>query len=438
MQREGGLRTTGGIPVIVESSPALPLVSVVVALRGGATWDPPGKEGLCRLAARLMRRTAGGRAAQELEEHVDDLGATFGADINHTTLSMTGTVIRRNLSPFLDLVSDAIARPGFAADELDRLKRETAAELVEARDNDSTLVRRWFRRKIFDDHPYTRPVSGTVLTTERITREDVVAYQRKAFVRSNAVFCFSGAIETEEALQAAEKLEAALADGPPQPDSVGEPTCPAGRRLLFVDKPDRSQTQILIGGLGTHPADPDHTALIVANTIFGGTFTARMTREIRSKRGWSYGAYSSLPYDRHRRPFSLWTFPKATDAAPCIELQLAMLQEWWNDGVTDDEVAWAKGYLTRSHAFAIDTAGKRAAQVLETELYGLAPDYHSGYLARLQAVTARSASDAVRQRVAPSNLLVAVVGTESDIGGAVRNSIDGLGTAELVRFDEDA
>ena len=63
-----------------------------------------------------------------------------------------------------------------------------------------------------------------------------------------------------------------------------------GRHLVFVDKPDRTQTQILIGGLGTSAHDADHVPLIVANAVFGGTFTSRLMQEVRSKRGWSYGA----------------------------------------------------------------------------------------------------------------------------------------------------
>ena len=146
---------------------------------------------------------------------------------------------------------------------------------------------------------------------------------------------------------------------------VPEPTLRPGRHLVLVDKPERTQTQILIGCLGTHAHDEDHVALHVGNTIFGGTFTARLMNEVRSKRGWSYGAYSSLPYDRHRRGFSLWTFPKASDAAACITLELDLLAKWWKDGVTPKELAWAKRYLVRSHAFAIDTAGKRVGQMLD-------------------------------------------------------------------------
>ena len=212
---------------------------------------------------------------------------------------------------------------------------------------------------------------------------------------------------------------------------------PPGRRLVLVDKPERTQTQILIGGLGTHPTDPDHTALLVGNTIFGGTVTARLTEEVRSKRGWSYGAYSSLPFDRRRQAFSMWTFPKAEDAAPCIALELEMLKAFRERGVTKKELAWAKRYLVRSHAFAVDTAAKRVGLALDSVLYDLPPGYYENYLARVRAVTLDDVNAALRARIPERDLLIVVVGTAADIRDAVERAIPELSHTEVVRFDAD-
>jgi zinc protease len=204
---------------------------------------------------------------------------------------------------------------------------------------------------------------------------------------------------------------------------------------VLVDKPERTQTQILIGGQGTHPRDTDHTALMVGNTIFGGTFTARMTQEVRSKRGWSYGAYSSLPVDRRRQAFSMWTFPKAEDAGPCIALQLEMLHELRERGVTKKELSWAKRYLTRSHAFAVDTPAKRVGLQLDAKLYDLPEGYYERYLERVAATTLDEVNDALRTRLPEQDLLVVVVGTAADIRSAVETAIPELSETEVVRFD---
>jgi len=424
--------------LLVETSRALPLVSISVALRTGAIEDPAGKEGLSRITARLMRRTGGGLAPQQLDTRIDTLGGSLGAEISQSTLTFHGAVIRRSLDAFVDLYTDILTRPGFSADELARLQRETEGELVELRDNDRALARRWFRRKLFDGHSYGRSVSGTLDTVRGLGREDVQALYRHMFCPENLVFAFAGDIEAGVAEAVAVRVTSALGAGERRLDTLPDPTVLPGRRLVIVDKPERAQTQIMIGGLGTDPHDEDHLALHVANTVFGGTLTARMTEEIRSKRGWSYGAYSSLPYDRHRRGFSMWTFPKASDAAACVALELEMLAKWRDKGITKRELSWAKRYLSRSHAFALDTASKRVGLALDEELYELPPGYHSEYVERVGAITLDEANQAVRRRIPSDDLLIVVVGTASEIGDAVREAVPDLASTEIVPFDRDA
>ena len=429
------LQDAGGAAVLLETSRALPLVSISIGLKTGALIDPPGKDGSTRLLSRLMRRTAGGLEAQVIDTRIDSLGGSLGADVAHSTMVFQGTVISRNLNAFVDLLVDVLARPGLAADELERLQRETLAELKDSLDDDRGIARRFFRRRFFGSHPYGRSVSGTAKTIPEIGSADVLAVFRQSFVRDNLVFAFSGDLDAPRASQIAQRISDALPDGPAPIDSTPEPVVVPGRRLVIVDKPDRTQTQILIGCLGSNTRDEDHVALLVANTIFGGTFTARLTQEVRSKRGWSYGAYSNLPIDRQRQSFSMWTFPKADDAGPCLKLELELLHELREKGVTKQELSWAKRYLVRSHCFAIDTAAKRVGLALDQALYGLPEDYYSRYLERVQAVTLEQANASVLNRLSDENLLITVVGTESVIGTSVREAVHNLASTEVVAFD---
>ena len=429
------LEDAGGAAVLLETSRALPLVSISIGLKTGALIDAPGKEGSTRLLSRLMRRTAGGLEAQVIDTRIDSLGASLGADVAHSTMAFQATVISRSLDAFVDLLVDVLARPGLAAVELERLQRETLAELKDSLDDDRGIARRFFRRRFFGSHPYGRSVSGTPKTIPNITPADVQSVFQRSFVRDNLVFAFSGDLDAARASRIAQRISDALPNGPAPTDDTPEPVAVPGRRLVIVDKPDRTQTQILIGCLGSHTRDDDHVALLVGNTIFGGTFTARMTQEVRSKRGWSYGAYSNVPFDRRRQSFSMWTFPKADDAGPCLKLELDMLHELREKGVTKAELSWAKRYLVRSHCFAIDTAAKRVGLELDRTLYDLPEDYYARYLERVQAVTLEQANESVRNRLSDEDLLVTVVGTESVIGASVRDSVANLASSEVVAFD---
>jgi zinc protease len=209
----------------------------------------------------------------------------------------------------------------------------------------------------------------------------------------------------------------------------------SGRRLLVVDKPERTQTQILVATMGTSPLDDDHVPLVVANAVFGGTFTSRLMKEVRSKRGWSYGASTRLGVDRRRQGWVMWMFPSAQDCAPCLKLALDLLETWVDRGVTPREVAFIQRYLVRSHAFDVDTAPKRLHQALDVELLALPRDYFSGWTAKVSAVTPESATAAVKNRIRPENLLSVVVGTAAQVNDPLKTAVRGLVESSVVPFD---
>ncbi|MGC4065382.1 MAG: pitrilysin family protein [Polyangiaceae bacterium] len=427
----------GGVPLFVETSHALPLVNVIVARKTGAVLDPLGHEGITRLLSRLSRRTAGGRPLQTIEETLDRLGASLGTDAGYSSTSLSGTVISRSLEPFIELVADAMGRPSLDVTEFERLKRETRAEIIEGLDNDRALAHRALRRTMYPNHPYARSASGTIASIARIEHEAVRAYDAQVRRRDSLVIGMSGSIDLAEARRHVERILEAIPTGLAPHIEISDPIVPEGRRLVIVDKPERAQTQILIGLSGTKPTDPDQTALHVAITVFGGTFSSRLMQEIRVARGWSYGAYASLPIDRHRQMLSLWTFPSKEDAASCGKLQIELLEKLVADGITEDELDFAKKSLVRSHAFSIDTAAKRLGLAIDIAVLGLPEDYYDQYEERVAAVTLDEANAALRTRLDPSRLVFSVVGSADELKPRLLDAIPSISSVDVIPFDSE-
>lgn len=422
-------------PVFVEQSAALPIVSVAVSFRSGAAHDPEGKEGLARVAARMLRRGAEGWSSQKVEETVDALGGDLAADVGVSALTLHFDVIRRSLEPMVDLVTTLLSRPTFDEDELARLLRESEAEIVEARDNDVVLVGRAFRRALFAGHPYGRRTSGYLGSLRTLDRADVRGFYERHLCRANAAVIVSGDVTEDEGRVVAERLLSGLPEGAEVSDPVPEPVQREGRHLVFVDKPSRTQAQMIMGSLGTRAHDPDHMPFVVANTVFGGVFSSRLMQEIRVKRGWSYGASARLGLDRRREAFSMWTAPSAADAPACLSHELGLLEAFCEGGVTEDELEFVKRFLLRSHAFDIDTARKRAHQWLEAVLCELPPGYHERYTRDVAAVTREAANAAVKARLSPKDLVISVVGTHAEIGAKIEAAIPDLAGVTVQPFD---
>jgi zinc protease len=427
----------GSVLTLLESSHDVPLVSIVLALRCGSAIDPIGKSGLARIAMRMLRRGCEGLTSEQIDFRIDALGAEMAVDTSHSTVAIHVQVIARNLDPLVELLAKLLATPTFPENELARLKRESAAEIIEARDSDRVIAQKAMQRTLFAGHPYGRSSGGTTESVGAIARDDVTGFYKRYVVRQNIVIGIAGDVTADRAPLVAAKLVAGLPEGKATDDTVPEPTMRSGRHLLVVDKPERTQTQILVATLGTSPHDDDHVPLIVGNAVFGGTFTSRLMKEIRSKRGWSYGASARTGVDRRRQSWVMWTFPSAEDAAPCLTLSLELLDAWIRGGVTPREIAFIQRYLVRSHAFEIDTATKRLHQGLDVECLSLPADYFSGWIDHVHAVTPESAAAAISHRIDPSNLLVVVVGTASQVLEPLRAAVPGLTEATVVPFDAE-
>jgi zinc protease len=380
-----------------------------------------------------LRAFREGADARKIEETLDTIGAESAEETTHASVSIGAQGIVRNVDALVDLLSRIIGAPTFSDDERTRLIREMDAELVDLRDDDRSLAERALRGAVFGDHIYGRITTRESLAN--ITRDDVRGFHAKHFTKKNIAIAFAGDLTADRARALAEKLVSRLPVGEAIPDPTPEPTEQTGRRLFFIDKPERSQTQIFIGGLGTSATDADHIPLIAADSVLGGSFTSRLMREVRSKRGWSYGASSRLDVARRRHQFVAHTFPASNDAAPCIALELDLIEKFAANGITARELSFIKKFLTRSYAFEIDTATKRVHQDLDIEIMNFPADYHSGYVDQIKAVDLDAANAAIKNRIHPENLAVVMVGTAAQILEKVQAAIPNLASTKVIPFD---
>ncbi|MEZ4394987.1 MAG: pitrilysin family protein [Polyangiales bacterium] len=425
------------VTTFVETSTDLPLVDLYFITRTGSSHDPAGREGALNLALRTLRRGTRTRTAVEIDAQLDRAGAELSTSCDASSSMLHLTVIRRNLEAALELFAEILTEALLPPEELAQVAREVRADLIDSRDDDRTLAGRFFRRTLFAGHPYGRPSAGTADRVGSLTRDDALLAWRQASRRDNVIIAANGDITEGELRRFAERVSAGLPSEAPLSQEIPAPRAPRGRNLVLVDKPERTQTQIYIGSLGTHARDRDHHALVLGNTIFGGTFSARLMREIRSKRGWSYGASSRLGRDRAREAWSMWTFPAAADAPACVATQLELLSRLIERGVNARELSFARSYLSRGYAFETDTPGKRLWQRIEVDLLDLPDGYYTRYLDKLRAVTLDEVNASLRRRLSSDDLVLSVVCTASEIRGDLERAVTGLKSSRVVPFDTD-
>jgi zinc protease len=427
--------TRAGSLVLTERSSALPIVGISLSARTGSLLDPEGKEGLSRMMTRAMRMGTGKLRARALEERLDELGAQLSLSCAQSYLHFGGMVVAHNLDAFVELLASVLLEPAFRPADVRHVQREMSAELVAMCDEDRTLCSRHFRRYAFGAHPYARPRSGTRASIAAIAHRDVIAQHARHVRARNLVISVWGDFEPRALRRLLDRCFGGLPRGAAPAMPLPEPVLPPGRRVLIVDKPERTQTQILIGTLGTSAHDRDHVALTLGNTVFGGLFTSRLNDEVRVKRGLSYGASSSLTLSRTRDLWAMHTFPSARDARACIELQLKLYERWVERGVSARELGATKRYLDKGYAFEIDTPSKRLDQHVDVELMGWPRTHHTHFLRRMRATSRDDVQRALTRRLSRRDQVIVLVATAEQLLAELQELPD-VTRVDVVPFDE--
>jgi len=396
----------------VEPSGDAPLVWIDVAIRGGAAADPVGVEGLHRHAALLARRGAGPRDRTAYDDALDGLGASLEVSVGRDSVILSGLALTRNLDALIDLVADALAAPRMTEDEHQRLLRETPQVLDEIRDDDGALATRWFDHRCAPGHPYGRTALGTETSLTRMTRDDAAALWRAEAVPSNLVIGIAGDVDEAGAARALARLTERLPDEPAPPaPALDHLPAPAGRRLVVVDKPERTQAQLRLGHLGPRWGHDDTPALLVLEAVFGGMFSSRLMQEIRVKRGWSYGAGCAMRRSRGPHWIEMWMATAIEVAGDATSLTLDLYADLAQRGVTDEELDFARSYLVGAMPFHLATARQRMQLALRDEVFGLPAGYTAAMPARLASLGPGDLLAAARRHLRPDDVVTVAVTT---------------------------
>jgi zinc protease len=424
------------VRTLLEENHELPLVRVQVALTTGAADEPVERDGLTNFATELLARGAAGRTRAQLDAAFDALGAGLEIVTDLDGAYFELTVLKVKLDAALALMANVLTRPDFPSDEADKLKREIKAQLDEMRDDDGSLARRFFQRAMFGAHPYGRTVVGTERSLDALTVDEARAWHARAIRRENLLIGFAGDLDAREAEEATLRHFAAIPDGGAPPARYPAPPPVRARRLTLVDKPDRTQSQILIGQPAPAWGEADYWPLHVATTAFGGTFTARLMNEVRSKRGLSYGASARIGRGRGRKALVVHVFPSLEQTPETLELVLGLWRDWVTEGITAEELAFAQGYLASSFAFNLATPEDRLELRTAVEVAGLDGDYAARYPERVRAVTLDETRRVMREHLSPRDLEVCVVSTASALKPLLESAhlIDGH-AVDVVPFD---
>lgn len=418
-----------GLRVLLVPSEKQPLLSLRLAVHGGALYDPVGKSGTADLVAGLLTKGAGGRTAEQVAEAIERVGGSLDASAGQDFLTISAAVLRDDRELAVELMADALLRPAFPESELALLRTQTLSALELERSQPAAIGARAFARALYGEHPYgRRPTEESV---EAVTRQDLIAFHRQRVRPHQALLVLAGAIDSVEAHRLVERSFS---------DWAGElpylaPARPAPQRarseILLVHRPGSVQANLLVGNTTWLPTDTRSYALAVANQVLGGAADSRLFQILREEKGWTYGAYSGVIRTRGLGYFTASAEVRTEVADSALAELLTQVRRMSGELIPEEEFERQRQTMIGRFPLQIEAADQVASQVANARLLGLATDYVQTYRPRLAATTREQVQAAARSGMRAGAALIVVVGD----GQALRQRLEAIAPVTMMDVD---
>jgi len=398
----------GGINAWVVEEPSIPFTALEIRMRGGASLDLPGKRGAVNLMMALIEEGSGDMDARAFQTKLDALAASFSFRAYDDTMSISARFLTENKDEVLALLHQALTAPRFDQDAIDRVRAQVLSGIASDAKSPNRIASTYFDKAAFGDHPYGSSIDGTVESVNALTQADMFEAYRNTLTRAEIYVSAVGDITADEIGPMLDQLLGDLpAAGPPAPPHVDFGLA-GGLTVIPYETP---QSVALFGHRGITRDDDDFFAAYILNEVLGGSgFESRLMNEVREKRGLTYGIRTYLVPKFHAE---MWIGQVASGNATIAEA-IQVTRDVWTDlatnGVTPEELATMKTYLTGEYPLRFDGNADIADIMVGMQMIGLPADYVINRNAYIEAVTLEDMNRVAKELLHPDDLHFVVVG----------------------------
>jgi predicted Zn-dependent peptidase len=350
-------RTTldSGATIVTERMEEVRSVTVGFWFDVGARDEPDNLAGTSHFLEHLLFKGTPTRSAKQIADAFDHVGGDVNAFTGKEYTCYYSRVLDDDLPMALDVLSDMIRNSTIDPTELESERKVILEEIAMHEDAPDELVHDLFYRCMWDGHPLGRPVLGFNDTVGKVTRDQVSGYWQERYAPSNLVVAAAGHIDHDHLVGEVQRLFG---------ESSGRRTLrsgsvpnPSGGVRVF--KRPTEQAHIVTGTVGIHRSHEDRHALTVLDTIVGGGMSSRLFQEVREKRGLAYSVYSYRSLFADTGSFAIYAGTTPQNADTVLDIFRTEVASIVSDGITEAELARAKGHVKGSLVLSGEDPGSR-------------------------------------------------------------------------------
>jgi zinc protease len=403
-----------GMVIFLQEDHELPLIDGVARIRGGSRREPAAKAGLADIYGEVWR--TGGTKTQtgdQLDDYLEIRAARVETSGGGDSTTLGWSCLKADFDDVFKVVMDLLQNPAFRDDKLDLAQREAFDGISRRNDDVGGIAARESAKLAYGaQSPYARvPEYATVAA---ISRPDLVNWYQTYVHPNNIIVGVSGDFDSA-AMET--KLRAAFGAWPKGPafkkDDI--PLQPAKPGYYLIPKTDVNQSAIRMVAPGTRRDDPDYFAIEVFNEAFGGGFSSRLFRDLRTGKGLAYsvGGGVGTAFD-HPGVLRLSIGTKSQSTVEAIQGLYQEVDDLATKPITEEEINRAKDSILNSFVFNFDSPDKVLRERMAYEFYGYPADFLERYRAGIEKVQSADVKRVATKYMHKEKLAVLVVGNTGE------------------------
>ena len=402
---ENGLKIFG-----IENN-EVPLVRFNLTIDGGQLLESMDKLGVANLTAELLNKGTKNKTVKQLEEEIQNLGASIFIYSNKENITISGTTLAKNYNETLALAEEMLLSPRFDEKEFELLKKATISNLRQQAARPNSVARNAYNELIYGKNNIrSKNTLGTIESVEKIKLEDIKQFYKKFFSPSVSKFLVVGNINQKDLVKSLNSIETNWKSKKVEIPVYKTPNTPNKPTVYFYDIPNAKQSVLQFGAPALAVTDKDFYPATVMNYILGGGgFASRLTQELREGKGYTYGIRSNFSGTKAKGAFTISSGVRSNVTLESAQLVKQILKEYPNT-FSDKDLETTKSFLIKSNARAFETAGAKLRMLSNIANYGWKADYVSDREKIVKNMSKEQIKELANKYVNPDNLIWLIVG----------------------------
>ncbi|MGV3704478.1 MAG: M16 family metallopeptidase [Arcticibacter sp.] len=323
-------------------------------------------------------------SSYQISESIDSYGAFIQPEYSFDYSSLTLYTLSKHLDNVLPVIREVLTDAIFPQEELDTLIRTQKQKLTVSLEKNDVITRRVFNHSLFGDSIYGYSIEAE--DYDRIDREQLLDYYKKAYQPGNCVIIASGKVDELTISKINRQFGTGWSTSTEfQKNVFSFPQTKGG--VFFTEKPDSLQSAIRIGQISVVRSHPDFPALQFLNTVLGGYFGSRLMANIREDKGYTYGI-GSAQVSLQNAGYFLIASEVGSDVCSStlteIEKEISLLKTTL---IPQEELELVRNYMLGSFLGSLENAFSHAEKFKSIFLSNLDYDYYSRYIQVIKTIS---------------------------------------------------